>query len=162
MSPHFLYVTCSASPSHKDKDLLSCQGQSWGVTSPRLPAWQALWMEPSPCSLYCFLEMGSPQHSALATNISLHFNPTELALLTLRTWYKAQLFSFQMNESDILKARPATASSWKTVMTHRKDKDWVSILRRPLIPSLTLIWSHDGTAEKSPRLWKVIKFLSGL
>lgn len=65
------------------------------------------------------------QPAALCTSCKyiLHFNPTELALLTLRTWYKAQLFSFQMNENDTLKTRLATASSWKTIMTHRKHRD---------------------------------------
>lgn len=46
----------------------------------------------------CLAQMSRLQHLALATNTSLHFIPTELGLLTLRTWCKAQLFSFQMNE----------------------------------------------------------------
>ena len=95
---------------------------------------------------------GLRQPSALCTSCKyiFHFNPRERALLTLRTWCKAQLFGFQMNENDTLKARLATASRWKTIMTHRKDKDWVSTNERPLIPSLAshgTIWSCYGTTR---------------
>lgn len=70
----------------------------------------------------CLAQMSSLQHFALAASTALHFNPTKLGLLALRAWCKAQLFSFQMNENDTLKARLATALSWKAIMTHRKSR----------------------------------------
>lgn len=59
----------------------------------------------------CLAQISSLQHFALAASTGLHFNPTKLGLLALRAWCKAQLFSFQMNENDTLKARPVTALS---------------------------------------------------